>query len=1268
MQRLTYSFAILFFFLIFSLNLFGTTVSFEGNHYCSFAHEMDVKSTHLPPPVLITGCGESFFDPGGANGDFQPLQSQITTICPDNPDDFVNIRFTEWDLGPCCGATLELHEGSTVGIPIQVFDGSFRPTLVTGFVPGCITLNFNATINAIPAPGWEGEIICSPCPPPTEHFIEMLTETTVQLFVFTPFIEMLYIEVGLSGFTPNSGQELFSKNQFDEFIFLEGLEPGTTYDIYVSNICGGADTSAVYGPISFSTVPSCGGTFYDPAGPDGDILLNTFIGGAICSPTPGGFVQLDFSSFDLGTCCSRLELYDGTSTGDPLIGAYEGTNSPGVVAATQSSGCITFFLNAFGNDAGPGWEAAVSCIDCPPPNNPTLLSTSSTNANIIWDFNPTADEYYFEVGIHGFTPGTGSYIVAAEQTETTVLVTGLEANTAYEFVVRSACSQSDTSEFSAPLAFLTSPSCDDYFYDSGGANGNYGSFESVLSSICPDVPDKYIELEFDAFSIVENGSFLEIYDSENGFNNFLGAWTGEEGPGRISASNPSGCLTLVFNSDFFVGQGWAAQVNCIDCPVPQNVEFGTSSVNSYIFTWTGIDTANAYQWEVLLPGMTPGTGNAILTGNTTLPVLINDLNGLSGNTDYEFYVRSDCGANGFSPFSNPLPFTAFPSCGDDFYDPGGPDEPYEPGDAIQWSICPEEPFTFAQVEFIEFDLPNCCAFLSYDDGFQFGFVTDILGLPGPVTSVHPDGCLNFVLNHVSDNAIGQGWKAVVNCVSCPPNETVQFDQITDSSVKVNWSAFVVHSEATWEIGTKGYQPGNGFASGTEPYPNSQIDITGLQPGTEYDLYLQNRCDNNDSLSLSGPFTFRSAPTCGGKFYDPAGPDSNSVVENSTVNTVICPDQPDQFVEVSFTEIDLPVSNNVQSQLRILNGPNSFLSPVLADLRGQLPPMTFNSTDESGCLAFALTVLFTQSFPGWEADVSCTGCPKIKAEFLESTKESAELQWESIHTADEYYWEIGPLGFVPGTAAALRNGTNTGSLDTTIVLNDLASGTFYDFYVRSNCSGENSPFSEPIRFSTIPSCDDFFYDPGGPNDPYENDTFYSTTICPDHSDQKITVTFNLLNTQECCDRLEILNGPFSNSPFITSVGGNIPPPPFTSTHSTGCLTFNFFSDGSVLGNGWEALISCTPPNSVTDTDRFDQKLTLFPNPSDDQVFASFRSPVAETVTIRVYDIIGHLILEKDHACVVGENIVEVTLNDDAAGTYLVAVTGSHGTTGKRLVKY
>ncbi len=119
------------------------------------------------------------------------------------------------------------------------------------------------------------------------------------------------------------------------------------------------------------------------------------------------------------------------------------------------------------------------------------------------------------------------------------------------------------------------------------------------------------------------------------------------------------------------------------------------------------------------------------------------------------------------------------------------------------------------------------------------------------------------------------------------------------------------------------------------------------------------------------------------------------------------------------------------------------------------------------------------------------------------------------------------------------------------------------------------------------CGQLFTDPEGPNANYSNNADYTVTICPNNPGEAVTVTFTSFDIETNYDGLYIYNGPSTSSPQITSNNGagsipgalpgafwgTVSPGSFSSTDPSGCLTFRFRSDGSVVKAGWVAEVTC-----------------------------------------------------------------------------------------------
>jgi len=130
---------------------------------------------------------------------------------------------------------------------------------------------------------------------------------------------------------------------------------------------------------------TCLGMFYDSGGQDNahsseeDYTMTFYAEGQ--DP-----IIFNFTFFDLedeADCnYDYLEIYNGESTSDPLIGKYCGTDSPGQVESDNPENALTFVFHSDSYVNNDGWEALITC-------GPTEIQENETVENIICYPNPT---------------------------------------------------------------------------------------------------------------------------------------------------------------------------------------------------------------------------------------------------------------------------------------------------------------------------------------------------------------------------------------------------------------------------------------------------------------------------------------------------------------------------------------------------------------------------------------------------------------------------------------------------------------------------------------------------------------------------------------------------------------------------------------------------------------------------------------------------------------------------------------------------------------
>ena len=298
------------------------------------------------------------------------------------------------------------------------------------------------------------------------------------------------IEWGAAGFGQGNGTVV---NGVSNPYELAGLTGETDYEYYVQSDCDG-ETTAWVGPFAFTTTgtPPANNTVCNAieivvdATSTGDAFTNENASAQTGEPIPdcfnggiNGSVWFWFTAPASGNVNVTTDIAGGTLT-DTEVAVYEApsdcsdTSSIGAeVGCDQDSGDIVGFNSIValsGLTAGnvyyiqvDRWGTATdgtfgievqglaACLD---PSNLNANNISDTMVDLGWTENGGATLWNIEWGAAGFTPGTGTTETGV--TENPFTLTGLTAETDYEFYVQTDC-EGDTSPWVGPFAFSTFP-------------------------------------------------------------------------------------------------------------------------------------------------------------------------------------------------------------------------------------------------------------------------------------------------------------------------------------------------------------------------------------------------------------------------------------------------------------------------------------------------------------------------------------------------------------------------------------------------------------------------------------------------------------------------------------------------------------------------------------------------------------------------------------------------------------------------------------------
>ncbi len=352
------------------------------------------------------------------------------------------------------------------------------------------------------------------CLAPTALSAGSLTSTSASLSwtdANSPATNLYDIEYGATGFTQGTGTMVTGTTTNPHSI--SGLSPNSTYDFYVRADCG-TSTSSYAGPYTFSTpcasittfphtenfdaaasTPTCWSQ--DPAnGEDWTFGSSGMTYGAASDHTGGGnFARIDDSSphnanpanlisvpFDItglttprlvfwyqnrrtstsgGTSQLNVDVYDGSTWNNAVLSVTTNVNTwteYTLDLTTYKSANTQIRFSAIEDPTGFYSDPSLDDVtieetpSCLPPTSLGTSNLMATSVDLGWTPGGSETLWDVEYGANGFTQGAGTTVTGVSNPHN---VTGLTANTSYDFYVRADCGGSGTSTWAGPFTFTT---------------------------------------------------------------------------------------------------------------------------------------------------------------------------------------------------------------------------------------------------------------------------------------------------------------------------------------------------------------------------------------------------------------------------------------------------------------------------------------------------------------------------------------------------------------------------------------------------------------------------------------------------------------------------------------------------------------------------------------------------------------------------------------------------------------------------------------------
>ncbi len=647
------------------------------------------------------------------------------------------------------------------------------------------------------------------------------------------------------------------------------------------------------------------------------------------------------------------------------------------------------------NDNGNRWLVDNVFVDqrCQESTNLFVTSVNDTSVDLNWDNPSGATQWEVEWGPTGFTPGTGTSVIVNTNPYN---LGGLVAATTYDFYVRPICPNDNYGIWAGPETFTTAvcaitQQCDFDFVMTDSFGDGWNGASMTISQF--GVPVATIGSTFTGGSgpitvtvpLCSSQPFDLVWTSGGTFPNEVG----------VSIVDPLGATIFTMPSGSGSQAGttiYSGVAACTPptCPQPSNVVVSGVNTSSGTITWsdnTGGVAVPATQWQVIIQPAGSGyppSGAEII--NTTVSSTSYSFSGLNSDTQYEVFISAICDASGTpdpSFYEGPTLFTTSKNyCGGDvFTDSGGSGANYSNGEDIIWTICPDTPGDAVTVFFNTFNTEANWDGLYVFDGPDItapqiasgngagnvpgGVPGSFWGttIPGPFVSSHPSGCLTFRFR--SDGSVNRpGWTANVVCgapPTCSMPTGLSVSSITSDGATLSWTDTNTPPATGWQIAVQpagsGYPPTAAttlYTATTNPFT-----VTGLNPNSTYEFYVQSDCGAADGVSFwGGPFSFNTLfPGCGG-----SAPASDVCVDATPVCSLdgYCGNTSGTYTDASWPALDTAFCGSIEN--------NSFLTFEAASTSISMNVEVGNCTNGSG-IQF---MIFSGTCGGAVNTIGCDG--------------------------------------------------------------------------------------------------------------------------------------------------------------------------------------------------------------------------------------------------------------------------------------------------------
>lgn len=326
---------------------------------------------------------------------------------------------------------------------------------------------------------------------------------------------------------------------------------------------------------------------------------------------------------------------------------------------------------------------------------------------------------------------------------------------------------------------------------------------------------------------------------------------------------------------------------------------------------------------------------------------------------------------------------------------------------------------------------------------------------------------------------------VPNPPACSPPISIVSTPSTTTDTTITWSAGGTETMWGYEWGATGFVQGTGTTGSVMTTPS--IDLTGLTPGADYDIYIQANCGGaNGDSTFAGPITWRQ-PNIGDTCDFPISATVEADCSAATQNVI------DYTTAVDLGPFSCDTTaNNIGAWFEITSPASGAIKFIttgsMTDLaifetcgselycNGSLPA-EFSLSGLTPSTVYRIAIWKDSATTGTSdvcfEEVNCLFPTGLTANATGET--TADLTWTAggTESAWEYVVQVDGTGTPTGagTASATPSASATG----------LVSDTAYEVYVRADCGGGSySEWFGPVDFTTpaTPASVPYSYDFSG----------------------------------------------------------------------------------------------------------------------------------------------------------------------------------------------